>query len=171
MSLITPELLERPQSFTSSHMYESYLWLGHCVHNPADYYEGLMAYHEDQTIADEQQQRFEERIAVFPERILLDQFSMIVARARNELKLQTPLKGAPRRQLQVYLAGEVTTIGESYAEQEGLYEDAPQLKNVKKPLADVRVIDGVMRYRQYGKITQSLIGYATMDKLLPGYNR
>lgn len=161
-----------PDCFMSSNKYASYLWLGHCIFNPEDYYNDLRNYHQDNVIASDELAKFKSNISSKPEEaILLPLMGRIIHSAHLELGESLPFTGKERRLLQVYLVGEVSVRGQEILEQDGLIDQDPALARIQSPFKDSTLIDKVIRYRRCSRASKSLIEYATMDRLLPGYER
>lgn len=166
---MSPETVKNNECLISGQQYMSYLWLGHCVMKPEDYREAAVAFHQDERFADDITMNFIESANTDPERILIEQLGRVVVSAQRELGKRTPLDASARRQLQVYLAGDVSTRGQEFALQNKLFDDFPDLNTVTTPLANSHLVDGLIRYKKTGKLSKALRNQATFDRLLPGY--
>lgn len=149
--------------------YMNYLWMGHCYHHPESYFESALAFHEDETLADSRYEKFLAAQSQGIGAVLLPQMVCIVKNARRELSFTYPIEQKQKRILQVYLAGEVTEAGTMLAQDNGLYIDCPELVEVTTPFADAQMIDSALRAQRSGRLSAAFLRYATVDKLLPGY--
>jgi hypothetical protein len=161
--------LERPASVKSAGHYMSYLWLGHCVNYPADYKRDISNFHQGIRDRNRDYSLFREKLTQGHGAVLLPQLQRIIKSAKNELGLEFPRDAEKMPLLKVHLIGEISVRGMDLAIDNRLIEEYPDLAGVTSPFVDGRLIDGALRIPRNGAIKESLINYATMERLLPGY--
>lgn len=158
-----------PDCVISAGFYERYLWLGHCIFQPNDYWEDEFDFHQDKALADQSAEQFKVRAQQAPERLLIEQMGCVVKSAAGELGIAKPVTGPERRRLQVYLVGSVSVEGKERARMHEYMAKDPGLEDIESPFRDSHLTDSILRYKRFGRMSKALLNYTSLDKLLPGY--